>query len=64
MQSPIGTLKLNLVYHRLFRTRDEAQANLLEFLERFYNRGRRHSAPNYLSPEAYQQGNDQQSESA
>ena len=42
--------------HRLYRTRDEARPDLLVYIEAFYNRRRRHSSLDYLSPEeAYEQ---------
>lgn len=45
-----GTLKEELVYHRRFQTRAEAQAAIQEYIEVFYNRMRRHSALGNLSP--------------
>ena len=45
-----GTLKEELVYHRRFRTRVEAQAAIQEYIEVFYNRMRRHSALGNLAP--------------
>jgi len=55
MESFIGTLKMELVYHDVYHTRDEAQTQIFEYIEAFYNRRRRHSALHYLSPEAYEQ---------
>lgn len=55
MESFIGTLKTELVYHRRYRTRDEARADLFFYIEGFYNRRRRHSSLGYLSPDAYEQ---------
>ena len=60
MESFIGTLKTELVYHSVYRTRDEARADVFEYIEVFYNRRRRHSALNHLSPEAYEQLDDRQ----
>jgi putative transposase len=54
MESFFGTLKSELVHHRAYCTRDEARADLFFYVEAFYNRRRRHSALNYLSPEAYE----------
>ena len=54
-ESFIGTLKSERVYHQVYRTRDEAKADLFFYIEVFYNRRRRHSALGYLSPEAYEQ---------
>jgi len=50
MESFWSTLKLELVYRRNFATRQEARAAIFDFIERFYNPKRRHSALNYFSP--------------
>jgi len=55
MESFIGTLKSELVHHRSYRTREEAKPDLFFYIEAFYNRRRRHSSLDYLSPEAYEQ---------
>jgi len=55
MESFFGTLKSELVHHRVYHTRDEAKADVFFYIEAFYNRRRRHSALDYLSPEAYEQ---------
>jgi putative transposase len=47
-------LKVELVYRRRFRTRDEAKQAIFQYIEVFYNRLRRHSALGYLSPEAFE----------
>ena len=54
MESFFGTLKSELVHHRVYRTRDEARPELFYYIEAFYNRRRRHSSLGYLSPEAYE----------
>jgi len=51
MESFFGTLKSELVYH----TRNEAKTDVFFYVESFYNRRRRPSALDYLSPEAYEQ---------
>ena len=43
-ESFFGTLKRELVSHRHYATRDEAQQDIFEYLEVFSNRKRRHSA--------------------
>jgi len=48
-----GTMKEELVYHRRFRTRVEAQAAIQEYIEVFYNRMRRHSALGNLAPAVF-----------
>jgi len=55
MESFFGTLKSELVHHCVYHTRDEAKADVFFYIESFYNRRRRHSALDYLSPEAYEQ---------
>jgi putative transposase len=55
MESFFGTLKSELVHHRVYHSRDEARPDLFFYIEAFYNRRRRHSSLDYLSPEAYEQ---------
>jgi transposase InsO family protein len=55
MESFIGTLKSEWAHHRQYRTRAEARSDLFFYIEAFYNRRRRHSSLDYLSPEAYEQ---------
>lgn len=59
MESFFGTLKSERVHHHLYRTRQEAQADLFFYIEVFYNRRRRHSALDYLSPVDYELAHDQ-----
>jgi len=54
-ESFFGTLKSEPVYHCVYHTRDEAKADVFFYIESFYNRRRRHSALDYLGPEAYEQ---------
>jgi transposase InsO family protein len=62
MESFFGTLKSEWVHHRVYHTRNEARPDLFFYIEAFYNRQRRHSALDYLSPEAYEQLFNQQHE--
>jgi putative transposase len=55
MESFFGTLKSELVHHSVYHTRDEAKTDVFYYIESFYNRRRRHSALDYLSPEVYEQ---------
>jgi putative transposase len=50
VESFFHTLKTELVYHRRYRTRAEAQQDIFEWIEVFYNRTRRHSTLGYRSP--------------
>ncbi len=53
-ESLIGTLKTEFVDHTEWHTRQQAHAELFEYLEVFYNRKRRHSALGFLSPAEYE----------
>jgi putative transposase len=55
MESFFGTLKSEWLHHYVYHTRDQARADVFFYIESFYNRRRRHSALDYLSPEAYEQ---------
>lgn len=50
MESFWGSLKTELVHHRNFATRPEAESAIREYIEVFYNRQRRHSRLGYQSP--------------
>jgi putative transposase len=53
MESFFGTLKTELVHHKKYRTRQEAVAEIREYIEVFYNRQRRHASLGNLSPAVY-----------
>jgi putative transposase len=48
------TLKTELIYHSKYATRDAAHMELFDYIEVFYNRQRRHSSINYMSPVAFE----------
>ena len=50
MESFWSTLKLELVYRRVFLTRSQARSEIFDYIEAFYNRQRTHSALGYHSP--------------
>jgi transposase InsO family protein len=56
MESFIGTLKTELIYHQNYATHQEARRSIFEYIECWYNRRRRHSAIGYKSPEAFEAG--------
>ena len=58
MESFWATLKLELVYRRCFDTRAQAQTQIFDYIESFYNRQRAHSALNYLSPVDFENQNN------
>lgn len=49
-ESFFKTLKQELVNHCRFRSREEAETEIFDYIEVFYNRERRHSNNGYLSP--------------
>ena len=51
MKSFYATLKGELVEQRDYLTRDEARADVIQFLEGWYNKRRLHSALGYITPE-------------
>jgi putative transposase len=50
MESFFHTLKTELVHHRKYATRAEAQRDVFAYIEGFYNRTRLHSSIGYISP--------------
>ncbi len=54
MESFYRTLKVELVYWEDYDSRDEARRSIAEFIEAFYNRRRRHSTIDYMSPVEYE----------
>ena len=54
VESFFGTLKRELIYHRQYRTRNEAAQDIFEYIEVFYNRQRRHSTLGHHSPAEYE----------
>jgi len=54
MESFWSTLKIELVYRRKFASRQQAQCEIFDYIEVFYNRQRAHSALGYRSPEQFE----------
>ena len=54
-ESFIKTLKQEEIYTRRYRDRADLEAHIGQFLERYYNRRRLHSALDYRSPEQFEQ---------
>jgi putative transposase len=50
MESFFSSLKTERIDRKTYRTRDEAKADVFDYIERFYNPKRRHSTIGYLSP--------------
>lgn len=54
MESFFATLKKDFIYHTKFATRTEAERQIFEWIEVFYNRQRIHSGIGYLTPCAFE----------
>ena len=50
MESFFSSLKIERTARRTYRTRDQARADVFDYIECFYNPRRRHSTIGYLSP--------------
>jgi putative transposase len=50
MESFFSSLKMERVHRHRYKTRDEARADVFDYIERFYNPKRRHSTLNGISP--------------
>ena len=50
MESFFSSLKTERVARKVYRTRDDARADVFDYIERFYNPTRRHSTNGYISP--------------
>jgi len=54
VESFFHSLKVELVYRRNFKTREEAKQAIFDWIETWYNRERRHSALGYMTPAEYE----------
>jgi transposase InsO family protein len=54
IESFYHTLKIELIYQQNYETRVQAQRDIFEYIEIFYNRERLHSSLGYYSPEEYE----------
>jgi putative transposase len=50
MESFFSTLKIERTDRKVYHSRNQARADVFDFIERFYNSKRRHSTIGYLSP--------------
>lgn len=50
MESFFSSLKIERVRRKVYRSRDQAKADVFDYIERFYNPTRRHSTLGYVSP--------------
>jgi len=56
MESFFKTLKVERIHRYRYQTRDEARADIVNWIEGFYNARRLHSALNYQSPVQFERG--------
>lgn len=54
MENFFSTLKLERANRRRCKTRDEARADLFDYIERFYNPRRKHSTLGNISPAEFE----------
>ena len=57
-ESFFSSLKVERVRGRIYSTRDEARADLFDYIELFYNPKRRHSYVGGVSPEAFERASN------
>jgi len=55
MESFFHTMKTEWVFFEKYQSRSQAKNSIFDYVETFYNRERRHSTLNYLSPWNYEQ---------
>lgn len=50
MESFFSSMKTERIARRVYRSREQARADVFDYIERFYNPRRRHSTLGYISP--------------
>lgn len=55
MESFFSSLKAKPTARKVYRTRDDARADVFDNIERFYNPRRRHSTLGYMSPVEFEE---------
>ena len=53
MESFFSSLRTERIDRKVYRTRNQARADVSDYFERFYNPQRRHSTIGYLSPREF-----------
>lgn len=54
MESFVSTMKTERCSRRLYTSRDQARADIYDYIERFDNARRRHSVMGYISPAEFE----------
>lgn len=55
MESFFSSMKTERTARKVYRSREQARANVCDYIERFYNPMRRHSTLGYVSPAQFEQ---------
>jgi putative transposase len=55
VESFFSSLKKEKIRRHIFRTREDARAEIFDYIEVFYNRARRHQHLGNVSPETYEE---------
>jgi len=50
MESFFSSMKTERIARKVYRSREQARADVFDYIERFYNPRRRHSTLGYVSP--------------
>jgi putative transposase len=58
MESFFSSMKTERTARKVFRTREQARAEMFDYVERFYNPTRRHSTLGYASPIAFEKAKE------
>ncbi len=58
MESFFSSLKIERTTRKVLRTREQARAEVFDYIERFYNPTRRHSTLGYISPIAFEKAQE------
>jgi len=54
-ESFFHSLKTELIYHKDYETRDDAEQDIFKYIEVYYNQKRKHSSNDYMAPLEYEQ---------
>lgn len=58
MESFFSGLKTERTARRVYRRREQARSVMFDYIKRFYNATRRHSALGYISPRQFEQAQE------
>ena len=58
MESFFSTMKTERTARRTYVTRDQARADVFDYIERFYNPRRRHSTLGQVSPDQFEKARE------